>query len=164
MSIRFTCGDKEEAISVMREAAQWLIDIGKPMWDKEDISPEKLNNHPDEFLVMWDDNDSVAALILSFEDKFFWPDIPPNKSGFIHKLSVKRKYAGTGYAKMIIEYAKKICLNKGIIHLRLDCDSHRNGLIRFYNSCGFTLVDMKIINTKKWGKIDLAMYEMELNN
>jgi len=161
MSIRFTCGDKEEAIGVMREAARWLAGIGRPMWDEDDLSSDKLTNPADEFWVMWDDGKSIASMILCFEDKFFWPDIPPNTSGFIHKLSVRRRYASKGYAKMMVEHAKKICNNRGIKYLRLDCDPHREGLLRFYKSCGFTLVEMKTLDTEKLGVIDLAMFEME---
>ena len=161
MDINFTCGNKKEAINIMQEAARWLVDTGRPMWDDEDLSFEKLNNSPDEFWVIWEGENSVASMILSYEDNFFWPDIAPNTSGFIHKLSVRRDYASKGYAKMLVEHAKKLCANKGIKYLRLDCDPHREGLLKFYKECGFTLVEMKILNTKKWGTIDLAMFEME---
>jgi len=163
MSIRITTGEKLEAINIMCEAAQWLIDIDKPMWDIDDLSVDKITDPSEQFYVMWDGNESIATMILSFEDKFFWPHIPVNTSGFIHKLSVKRKNAGKGYAKMMVEHAKKVCLAKSIKYLRLDCDPHREGLLKLYNSCGFTLVEMKQLNTPKLGIIDLAMYEMKLS-
>ena len=163
MNVEFTCGDKEEAINIMREAAQWLIDIGKPMWNLDDLSPDKIDNPPDEFIVMWVDGESVATMTLSFEDKFFWPNIALNTSGFIHKLSVRREYAGKGYAKILVEHAKKLCLIKKINCLRLDCDPHRKGLNEFYINCGFSLVELKTVTTKKLGKIDLAMYKMKLD-
>ena len=144
----------------MREAAQWLVDIGKPMWNLEDLSPVKINNPSDEFIVMWIDEESVAAMTLSFEDRFFWPHVALNTSGFIHKLSIRRKFAGKGYAEMLIGHAKKLCLAKSIYYLRLDCDPHRKGLTNFYENCGFSLVELKTISTKKLGTIDLAMYEM----
>ena len=161
MDISFTCGNKKEAISIMQEAAHWLVDIGQPMWDDEDLSSETLNNPFDEFLVMWEDKNSIASMILSYEDKIFWPNIAPNTSGFIHKLSIRRDYASKGYAKILVEHAKKLCANKSIKYLRLDCDPHREGLLNFYKACGFILVEMKVLHTKKWGKIDLAMFEME---
>ena len=160
MGISFTCGNKNEAISIMQEAAHWLVDIGQPMWDDEDLSFEKLNNPSDEFWVMWEDKNSVASMILSYEDKFFWPDIAPDTSGFIHKLSIRRDYASKGYAKMLVEHARTLCANRNIEYLRLDCDHHRKGLLNFYKTCGFALVEVKVLNTKKWGKIELAMFEI----
>ena len=46
MNIHFTYGDKAEAIDIMREAARWLVDTGKPMWDEEELSDERLSNPP----------------------------------------------------------------------------------------------------------------------
>ena len=163
INIEFTCGDKNEAVSIIREAAQWLIDIGKPMWRLDDLTFYKLNNPLNEFIVIRVNGISAAAMTLSFEDKFFWPNIKLNTSGFIHKLSVRREYAGKGYAKMLVDHAKKICLDKKIYCLRLDCDPHRKGLNEFYLNCGFTLVEIKTINTNDLGTIDLAMYEMNFS-
>ena len=162
MNIHFTYGDREEAISIMQEAAQWLISVGQPMWNKYDLTVETLKNPANEYWVMWDDMQSVSAMTLSFEDTFFWPTVLPNTSGFIHKLSVRRKYASKGYSKMMVEHAIKICQEKGISHLRLDCDPHRPKLMQFYFSCGFNLLEIKQIYTPKLGKIDLAMFEMKI--
>ena len=49
----------------MREAACWLIDAGKPMWDEEDL--QLLSEPPESFVVLWDGDDSVAAMTLSFD-------------------------------------------------------------------------------------------------
>ena len=163
MKTHISSGDKVEAAMIMREAAQWLMDSDRPMWDIDDFTPDNLANSPDEFYVLWGENESIAAMTLTFEDKVFWPQIPPNSSGFIHKLSVRRKYAGNGYAEMMIEHAKKVCLAKRINYLRLDCQSHREGLLKLYNSCGFTLVEMKQVNIEKLGLIDSAMFEMKLD-
>jgi len=163
MSINITTGNKEEAIHIMREAAQWLICVGKPMWDLDDVSMENLTNPPDEFHVMWDGQESIAAMILSFEDRFFWPHIPANTSGFIHKLAVRRKFAGKGYAKQMVEQAKKVCLATGIHSLRLDCDPHREGLLKLYHACGFKLVEIKKLTLPKLGTIDIALHEMKLS-
>jgi len=113
LSIHFTYGDKKEAVSVMREATQWLIDIGKPLWDIDDLLTENISNPNEQYYVLWDGKESIAAMILCFEDKFFWP--------------------------------------------------HRAGLLKFYETCGFTLVEIKRLNTAEFGLIDLAMYEMKLS-
>ena len=158
-SLTYSCGDKSIALDIMRESAQWLIDTGRPLWDLNDLSEDKMPVPPDEFHVAWLGSQSVAAMTLSFEDRFFWPDIPANTSGFIHKLSVRRRFAGKGYAELLVHHAQEICLSQGIRHLRLDCDAHRAALCQFYEKCGFQLVEMKSIETTKFGKLDLALYE-----
>lgn len=156
-SIIFTTGDVDEAISIMQEAAKWLIDTGKPMWRLEDICRGRINNPAEEFIVLWGNGIGVAAMMLSFFDPFFWPNVEKSSSGFIHKLSIRREFAGKGYAEKLIEYAKVVCRDKGIKALRLDCDSHRDGLCKFYEKAGFKLVEIKRIGT-----FDCAMYEMEI--
>jgi len=159
-NIRFTQGDRDEAVDIIREAARWLSDTGKPMWTEHELTIEHFPNPPDEFIVMWDGDQSIAAMTLGFEDRFFWPDVPPNTSGFIHKLSIRRKYAGKGLAALMVEYAKQVCEAKGIRYLRLDCDPHREGLMSFYKACGFSLVEIKVIHTPRLGRIDVAMFAM----
>jgi len=147
MNIRFTQGDKDEAIDIMREAAKWLIDAGKPLWTIDELTVEHLSNPPDEFIVMWDGEQSIAAITLSFTkniiDKNCWPKIPPDESGFLHKLSIRRKYAGKGLAALLVEHAKQLCKAKGVRYLRLDCLSNREGLMSFYKNCGFSLVEIR---------------------
>jgi GNAT superfamily N-acetyltransferase len=161
VNLHFTYGDKATAIDIMREAARWLIDSGKPMWSLDELADEAIVNPPEEFVVLWDGEESAAAMTLSYVDELFWPEIPPGTSGFIHKLSVRRKYAGKGLAALLVEHGKQICADKGLRFLRLDCDPHREGLMSFYKACGFSLVEIKVINAYGMGKIDLAMFEMD---
>ena len=161
----FTKGDVEESLSIMREAAQWLIDKGCPLWDVNGLTQDKMNNSPEEFIVMWDSSKkSVATLLLSYEDKFFWSDIPANTSGFIAKVSVRRAFAGKGLANQMIDFAIKECKSKGIKMLRLDCDANREKLCSFYENIGFCFNRIKTIKTShtKSGVYNAALYEMKI--
>ena len=161
---KFTTGDVDESVLIMTEAAQWLIDTGEPMWSLDELSRNALRNPPHEFIVMYDaDGNSISTLLLSYEDKFFYPEIPPNTSGFIHKLAIRRKYAGKGLAKILIDYVKSVCKEKGIESIRLDCDPHRNKLCAFYESLGFGMTEIKRMNTRRMGEIDVALYKLDLN-
>ncbi|NLG48490.1 MAG: GNAT family N-acetyltransferase [Chloroflexi bacterium] len=159
--LAFSCGDKSVAIDIMREAAQWLIDTGRPLWYLNDLSEDKMPAPPDQFHVAWLGGESVAAMILSYEDRLFWSDIPANTSGFVHKLCVRRKFAGQGYAELLLEHAKALCLSKGLRSLRLDCDAHRAALCRLYEKCGFRLVKIIHMDTIKYGKLDVALYQWD---
>jgi len=152
-------GNVDEAIEIMREAAKWLIDIGKPMWKLEDITKVKLleNNKVDEFYVLKVDNDIAGAMILKWHDSFFWPDIKPGESGFIHKLSIQRKYSGTGISKKMIEYAVEECRKRNVGFLRLDCAGDRKELCNFYEKIGF-----KQVRRKMMGPFDVAFYVLNV--
>jgi ribosomal protein S18 acetylase RimI-like enzyme len=154
---KFAVGNIDEAVSIMRQAAEWLIDSGKKMWDLQDLTFEKIGRPKDEYIVMYNSFESVACAILSFEDKDFWLEIPVNMSGFIHKLCVRRKYAKSGAAQKLIEYIEQICKNKGISVLRLDCDPHRKSLVKVYENIGFKLQEIKSISYKS-KIIDAVLY------
>jgi len=157
----FTKGEIEESLSIMREAAQWLIDKGCPLWNLDDITFERMKDDG-EFIVMWDKNGkSIATLLLNFEDRFFWSDIQAYTSGFIHKVAIRREYAGKGLAKNIIDYAIQECRQIGIKSIRLDCDSQRKSLCNFYESIGFIFKEVKILRTRR-GEFSAALYEMNI--
>lgn len=158
--ISFSIGDIDEAIDIMREATCWLINIGKPLWKLEDLTKERLlkDNKIDEFYVFRINNESAGAMILKWQDTLFWPSAKHGESGFIHKLSVRRKYSGTGISNKMIEQAIKECKKRNIVFLKLDCDASREKLCSFYEKFGFTQVDRKMM-----GIFDVAFYEYKIN-
>lgn len=156
----FTKGDVNESIEIMREAAQWLIDMENPLWSIDEITREQLHSPPDAFLVMYDEaHNSIATLLLSFQDPFFWPHVPAGTSGFIHKVAIRRQFAGKARTKLLIDFAADICREKGISCIRLDCDANRKRLCAFYSSAGFTLVGHRQYQTTKYSVQDVAFFE-----
>ena len=160
LEYRVTQGEVSEALSIMGEAAQWLIRKGSPMWLPDDLIRERIQNPPEAFWVLRDGHIGVATLLLSFEDRFFWPEIPPGSSGFIHKLAVRRAYAGRGMAEVLIAHCVEVCRARNVHALRLDCDAHRQKLCDLYEKCGFTLRETRSYRTKRLGDIEVALYEL----
>ena len=120
--LSISVGAVDDAIKVIREAAKWLIDTEKPLWKLEDITKEKLSkdSKEDEFYVLKVDDEVAGAMILKWHDPFFWPNIKEGQSGFIHKLSVRRKCSGTGVSEKMIEYVAEECRRRNVDFLRLD--------------------------------------------
>jgi len=186
MQIIFTTGDFEAAISIMREAAQWQIGLGDPLWELDYLTRENITNPAEEFIVAWvvDGSDraqrsdgaqrmltrpegasqAAACCLLSYEDKPFWPDIPAGSSGFLHKIAVRRKFAGQGLAARIIEHAEQACLARGVTMLRLDTDLHRPKLRRLYENLGFRALRprMMLLEELNFVPIEVMLYEKEL--
>ena len=160
--LNFTSGDKNEALSIMREAAFWLAGKGEPLWNPEEFTENSFNSPPGNFYVAWQGNESIGAFLLNFDVDFIWQGYT-EPSGYVHKLSVRRKFAGKGYSQMLLEYAADICREKSDIeYLRLDCDLHRKKLCSLYENFGFQLVKIKSFNTEKYGKVDCALYQLEI--
>ena len=149
------------ALEIMREAALWLIDKNEPLWRLEDLTSEKIMKGISEenVYVGFEDNLPVAAMILQWHDPSFWEKIKPFESGFIHKICVRRKYAGKGYAKEMLAFAEAECKKRKIGFLRLDCAGDRPKLCDFYESLGFKQVQRRLVGPNAY---DLAFYEKKL--
>jgi len=158
----FTAGDADTAIDIMREAARWLADAGKPMWRLETVTREKIKNPAEEFHVLYLDGESAAAMLLSFHDPFFWPEVA-GASGFVHKLAVRRRFAGQGLGEAMLARAAALCREKGVPMLRLDTDPHRPGLCALYERAGFRRLDVRqVLVPSIQVMMDVARYEREV--
>ncbi len=81
----------------------------------------------------------VAAGVVKFqtEDLVFWSDIPQADSAFIHRLAVRRSFAGGSISAQLMQWAIDQSRDLGKRYLRLDCAADRLRLRLFYESFGF---------------------------
>ncbi len=150
-----TRGDIPIALDIMREAASWLVATGRPLWRLEDSPEERIlrDRTSDNICVGWVGEESVAAMILQWRDPMFWPNAADD-SAFIHKLSVRRRFAGTGAAREMVAWAMQEARQHGKQYLRLDCAGERPRLCAFYESLCFRQVDRRML-----GAFDVAFYQ-----
>ncbi len=160
MKLDIKSGNVSDAAKIIREAAEWLVDVDMPFWDPEIIDEEYLltKSSKEDIYVAYIDGEAAAAMTLDWEDQLFWPDIPVGQSGFLHKLSVARKFAGKGIPTKLIKFAEQKCLEKGIYELRLDCGGERTKLGKFYEKNGFVLLERKIYTLTSGESGDTAFY------
>jgi len=131
-----------EADVLIREAAEWLIGRGEPLWGMNEVSYEALVRvaKDGELVIGRIGNEVVACMYLHKEDAIFWPHVQPDEAFYIHRLAVKRKYAGRGFAHAMLAWAADEARAYGRPFLRLDCEP-RLKLMALYKSAGFLPVD-----------------------
>ncbi len=145
MTFSFRNDQPEVALDVLREVGQWLVENDRTLWNVNTLT---LDNLIDEFTrnklyVMYADRDDgtlpepAAVFILQWEDPLFWPDVPVNTSGFIHKLAVRRPFAGQNLFEAILGFCRNKCLERNIKTLQLETDATRPKLMQFYERHGF---------------------------
>jgi hypothetical protein len=152
--------DLEEFCSILQEAASWLRNSGQEMWNIEQLSTSHIlkSYSLNEMYLAYTDGSSASAIVLQEEDVMFWPN-ERNNSLFIHKLSIRRKFAKTGLSEKMISWAKSQALDRQKKYLRLDCAADREKLCMFYEKQGFCKVNEKLV----LGKYPTAFYELELS-
>lgn len=84
--------------AVLREAAQWLVDQKIPLWLVSDFTDDSVQRDVDGGLYVVAKASEAVVGVVRFqrEDPVFWPDAEPGTSAFLHKLAVRRAWAGQG--------------------------------------------------------------------
>lgn len=95
--------------------------------------------------------------MLSEQDPLFWP-AAGDDSAYIHKLSVRRRFAGGRVSRQMVAWAHAEAIRLGKTYLRLDCSAERPKLCGFYTSLGFRMVERRMV-----GPFDEAFFELRLD-
>ena len=151
---------------IMREAAKWLEDIGRPTWFQEMLTRENLTQPAGEFIVMYDDGgNSVATLICSplrNSDLEFWPNLPESNNGFIHKMAIRRAFAAQGLAKKLMQFTIEEYKKMNFSAIYLDCRADYPYPSAFYKDIGFKLIETKPCPFKSPRIKTVSLLKMEL--
>jgi len=140
VSIRQARPDEVEMVAgILGEAARWLADSGKVMWRDNELVPERIAEDVKAglFFLACCDGEAAGTVKFQLEDKQFWPDVREGESAFIHRLAVKRQFAGHGISTAIFEWAVGRARDLGKNWLRLDCEAGRPRLRAIYERFGF---------------------------
>lgn len=124
---------------ILHEAALWHEQQNMVLWEKDEISAEAIRQDIESGLFYVAFNEECAAGVVKFqiEDLMFWPDIPQEESAFIHRLAVRRRFAGEGVSTALMRWAVERSRDLGKHFLRLDCAADRSRLRLVYERFWF---------------------------
>ncbi len=131
--------DAEVVADILKEAARWLEQTGMPLWREGELEAACIIADVREgvfFLAKYSD-DSAGTVKFQLDDPVFWPDASPNEAAYIHRLAVRRRYAGTGLSTALLRWAVRRTQTLGRRYLRLDCIASRPRLRAIYEDFGF---------------------------
>lgn len=150
----------DEAIKIMKEVAMWGRNKGFRVWQDEWLTKENLitmDAQPENFYIGKVDGVTVCAFILQCRDSEYWADAK-NEALYLHKLCVKREFAGKHMTRFTIDAIKQLCKKRGIRYIRLDTALDEKTVRKIYLNLGFKIVD--IIDYPNGRSI--ALYELEV--
>ena len=104
-------GCVEEAIKIMREVSRWGQARGLRVWPLDWLTPEELltpDAPPESFCVGYLNGEAAGCMILQWQDQVWWPEAPYGQAAYLHKLCVRRPFAGMG-----IRIVKKVEYENG---------------------------------------------------
>jgi GNAT superfamily N-acetyltransferase len=134
--------DKEAASAyeaLLKERKAWLDGHGKSMWKAEHLSVDGMIERyaKPAFYGAFEGPDMVGGFTLLEEDERYWPDSRGEKAFYFHKFVVGPRYAGRGYADLMLEWVKGFAARSGKDYVRLDYDGSRPYLREMYLRHGF---------------------------
>ena len=139
MTVSFRNDRPDDFLTILREVGQWLADTNQEMWQLDTLtSANLLDEHTqNNCYVLYIDSEPAAAFILQWKDPLYYPDVPANTAGFIHKLAIRRQFSGQNLFTRVLDFCRNECLARNIHEIQLETDATRPALLRFYERHGF---------------------------
>lgn len=139
---RATEADIGETVDVLREGAAYMRTVEAPAWDDARIGPDFVASlvGARELIVASSEGRIAGCLAMQTRDGIFWADRPGDDAFYLHKIAVRRAFAGQGVVDALIEWVCAEARATGRAFLRLDC-ANKPRLRARYERLGFRKVD-----------------------
>jgi GNAT superfamily N-acetyltransferase len=154
-------GEAFAVAEVLQEAARWITTWRSQLWDPALVGESFVTPliARGQVLTARTADGIAGVMILLPEDPHFWPDRPAGEALYLHKLAVRRAYAGTGVPAALMDHAAGVARAQGRRILRLDCDPP---LAPFYERLGFRAVDEIDVVHPEAGPMRVARMERQV--
>jgi len=136
---RARLSDLHVVVEIVHEAVAWMKGFGESLWTDAEVRPEAIEtdvatgNH---YLVHRDDC-VLGTFLMQDSDPDYWPEAATGEALYLHRIVIRRAFAGAGHSRAIRDFAEAEARRRGISYLRLDCDRERAGLNTLYAKLGF---------------------------
>ncbi len=124
---------------ILAEADAWVAALGTPMWELGEVDAGRIAAEVATglFAIAWHQDEAAGTVKFQLDDPEFWPDRPGDNAAYIHRLGVRRKFAGGRVSTALMTWAVTRARALGKDVLRLDCDADRLSLRAVYERFGF---------------------------
>lgn len=124
---------------ILKEAAAWAERVHERLWLESELEPEEIaaDVRAGQYFLAAHRETPVGTLRYQLEDALFWPDAAEGEAAYVHRLAVRRRWAGQGVAAQMLHWAARRAVIDGRALLRLDTDITRPKLRALYTACGF---------------------------
>jgi protein-tyrosine phosphatase len=140
------------AAAILDEATAFVATKGFEQWPVPYPQEElRGRQRAGELFVYELDGEVAAVFVLQREDVRFWGE-RPDDALYLHKLAVRRRFAGRRVGTQIVEWALARTREEGRPFLRLDCMRDNPEIRAYYEALGFV----------ERGEVDLGRFVCSL--
>lgn len=154
-----TAADAPLVAAILAEVDAWVAQLGTPMWELGEVDQDRIAAEVAKglFALAWSGSEAAGTVRFQLEDPEFWPDRPGDNAAYIHRLAVRRKFAGGAISTALMTWAVDRARSLRRDALRLDCDADRTSLRAVYERFGF-----EYHSDRQVGPYYVARYEFPL--
>jgi len=111
-----------EAVSILREAAAHFAQRGIEVWTEDELREDDFAAaaRAGELIVGYTGALAAATMLLQPADLLYWPAAAPQSALYVHKVAVRRAFAGRGWLERLVAFAASEAGARGLPFLRLD--------------------------------------------
>lgn len=160
LECRVAAPDECEVVSaILLEAAAWLAASGRAMWKAHELAPDAIRDDVARgcFFLAWQGAEAAATVRLTHHDPLFWPEAVPGEALYVHRLAVRRAFAGGAATRALLACCAERARANAARFLRLDCAADRPSLRAVYERAGF-----RYHSEQRVGPFVMARYERAL--
>lgn len=144
---RATPDDLDAVLAIVRQAARWLVEKGRPDW-RSYLTPAGFRtiqqcvngaNGAEVYLASAGGEERpVGVFSVEWNDRAHWDALGDDGlAGYIHMLAVDRAARGAGVGRRMVQGAEKVIEQHGRPLARLDCGAYNAFLCGYYRSLGY---------------------------
>jgi GNAT superfamily N-acetyltransferase len=154
---RATLEDVPLVAEMLDEATAYVRTKGRDQWPVP-YPQDELSGFAGrgELFVVDVDGEAAGTFALLEDDRKFWGERPPDAL-YLHKLAVRRAFAGRKLGERIVEWVVDETRARGRNFVRLDCQRDLPGIREYYERLGFELRGTK---EKENSPFAWALYEL----
>jgi GNAT superfamily N-acetyltransferase len=86
----------------------------------------------------------------------FWPDMISGTSAYLHRLAIRRAFAGKGVSQMLLTAGLEKARSLSRSYLRLDCASDREKLRQLYEAYGFVFHSYRQVGSSTYARYEFT--------
>jgi len=153
--------DIDVVSSILLEASGWLDSRGIGMWRTDELSRDQISQDISDGLFFLAERleQPVGTIKFQLSDSLFWPDVSQLDAAYVHRLAVRREFAGGAVSGALLSWAVLRSKSLGRRFLRLDCEASRRRLRAVYERFGF-----QHHSDRQVGPYFVARYQLEVSS
>jgi GNAT superfamily N-acetyltransferase len=133
--------DLNQIFDLFEHSIKYQEKNGYPAWknyDRDAIIKDIEDKNQYKVIV-----DSKTAIVFSvcYTDKVIWRQREKGNSVYLHRIVVNPEFKGKKLFGVIIDWAGKHCLQKGLKNIRMDTWAANPNIIDYYKGFGFKYIE-----------------------